>query len=69
MNSKAPEGYIWECRCCRKRSQWKYGFDDEGNRVADWEWDESCMLNSELLAASDSPAPEPACRLDETSDC
>ena len=45
----APDGYIWVCMACGKTSKTQYGFDDSGNEVSMQGWDESCMLNSELI--------------------
>lgn len=43
MNKIAPEGQIFVCVACGKRSKDSYGYQkiDQG-------WDESCMLNSVL---------------------
>lgn len=43
MNEIAPEGQVWVCGACGKRSRDKYG-DQRINHG----WDESCMLNSVL---------------------
>lgn len=45
----APEGYEWVCQACGKKSRTKFGFDDHDNSVADYGWDESCMLNAALV--------------------
>lgn len=45
----APDGFMWVCQACGKKSRTKYGFDDENNPTADRGWDESCMLNSQLV--------------------
>ena len=42
-NVIAPEGQIFVCSCCGKRSKDKYGF----HRI-DYGWDVSCVLNSVL---------------------
>lgn len=55
-----PIGKIWVCKICNKLSLTRYGFIDNGTprgsdylsdglRVADAGWDESCMMNSELV--------------------
>lgn len=44
VNSVAPEGMVFVCLACGKRSRDKYGFDPI-NRG----WDVSCMINSELV--------------------
>lgn len=44
MNHTAPEGYVYVCRKCGKRSHDKYG-----ENPIDKGWDASCMLNSILL--------------------
>lgn len=48
MNETAPKDYVWVCFACGKRSKDKYGSDpiDKG-------WDESCMLNSYMVAEAD----------------
>ena len=43
MNEVAPEGQVWVCTACGKRSQDRYG-----NQRINRGWDESCMLNSVL---------------------
>jgi len=43
-NETAPEGFVFQCQACGKRSKDKYGFDK-----IDWGYDESCMLNSTLM--------------------
>lgn len=48
-NTKAPEGQIWVCAACGKRSRYKYGFDADGHRCGpDYGWDESCMCHAVL---------------------
>jgi len=49
-NRRAPEGKIWECRACGKQAVDKYGII--GYRS--YGWDESCMLNSELVDVSNT---------------
>lgn len=45
----APEGQVWICGACGKRSRTRYGFDaDEKPTTLDWGWDESCMLHAVL---------------------
>jgi len=45
MNEIAPEGQIYICGACGKRSKSLYGIDD----AIDSGWDESCMLNAVLV--------------------
>ena len=45
----APHGKVWVCQACGKRSRTRYGFDTKKNRVCDHGWDESCMMNCELV--------------------
>lgn len=45
MNNVAPEGQMYVCAACGKRSKSEYGIDD----AIDSGWDESCMLNSVLV--------------------
>lgn len=56
----APAGKVWRCLACGKRSRTRFGFIDDGTsrggdhlpdgtRVAEPGWDESCMLNAELV--------------------
>lgn len=42
-NHTAPEGQVWVCGACGKRSQDRYGFQN-----ISYGWDESCMLNAVL---------------------
>ena len=44
MNKEAPEGQVFVCAACGKRSRDKYGY-----QKIDRLWDESCMLNSVLV--------------------
>ncbi len=45
----APEGQIYVCAACGKRSRTRYGFDDNNQNVGPSHgWDESCMLNAVL---------------------
>lgn len=46
-NEKAPEGFVWVCFACGKRSRDKYG-EQAINRG----WDVSCMMNSNLVDES-----------------
>lgn len=48
FNPQAPEGQIWECQACGRRSRNKYNSTEGCN------WDESCMLNS-VLVPLDAP--------------
>lgn len=48
MNEVAPEGYIWVCCVCGKRSR-----DNYGNDPIDHGWDESCILNCVLAKEAD----------------
>lgn len=43
MNEVAPEGQVFVCGACGKRSRDRYGF-----RSVDRGYDESCMLNAVL---------------------
>ena len=43
MNQIAPEGQVFVCGACGKRSRDRYG-----DQKIDRGWDESCMLNSFL---------------------
>jgi len=52
----APEGQVWICYACGKKSRTKYGFDVTGQRAAiNRGWDESCMMNAVLVY--DAPSP------------
>lgn len=42
-NSMAPEGTVWVCAACGKRSRDRYG-----TKPIDWNWDVSCTLNAML---------------------
>jgi hypothetical protein len=57
-NRLAPEGFVWMCAACGKRSRDRYGFQrlDRG-------YDVSCALNAELVL---EPAVLPQAR-DESS--
>lgn len=45
-NEVAPEGWVWRCNACGKRSRDLYGFQriDRG-------YDEACVLNAVLVPA------------------
>lgn len=43
MNDEAPEGQVFVCGACGKRSKDRYGF-----KAISHGWDESCMLNAVL---------------------
>lgn len=43
-NQIAPEGKVWMCGACRKKSRDLYG-----NQALDYGWDESCVLNAVLV--------------------
>ena len=43
-NAEAPEGYVYVCGACGKRSQDRYG-----NKKISHGWDESCMMHSFLV--------------------
>jgi hypothetical protein len=43
-NEIAPDGYVFQCAACGKRSKDKYGY-----QKLDYGYDESCMLNSNLV--------------------
>ena len=63
----APEGKVWVCTACGKRSLTRYGFIDngvdgrgsntlaDGSRVADRGWDVSCVTHAELVEGSRTP--------------
>ena len=54
----APEGQVWICGACGKKSRTMYGFDAENKSTAiDRGWDESCMLNA-VLCYSDLRADD-----------
>jgi len=40
---------IFVCQACGKTSRSKYGFDDKGDHCCQHGWDESCMMNCELI--------------------
>lgn len=44
MNAIAPEGQVYVCVACGKRSRDKYG-----EQKISHGWDESCMLNCSLV--------------------
>ena len=44
-NTIAPKGAVWMCAACGKRSRDRYG-----TKPIDRGWDESCMMNSVLVA-------------------
>lgn len=46
MNKIAPEGEVFVCGACGKRSRDRYG-----SEAIDQGWDESCMLNAVLCYA------------------
>lgn len=50
-NEIAPEGKIWICAACGKRSRDLYG-----SQPIDYGWDESCLLNAVLADEDHSPA-------------
>ena len=53
-NEIAPEGFVWVCGACGKRSKTKYGFDNNNARTnIDYGWDESCMMNAVLCEVED----------------
>lgn len=45
----APEGMVWRCRACGKRSRDLYGF-----HAIDRGYDASCMLDAELVEDTDT---------------
>lgn len=48
----APEGKVWMCCICGKRSKTRYGFDSQNKTTAiDSGWDESCMMHAQLVDA------------------
>ncbi len=46
-NDVAPEGFVFVCFACGKRSRDKYG-----NQAIDRGWDGSCMLNCQAVEES-----------------
>lgn len=48
-NEIAPEGKVYICRACGKRSRDEYGF-----QAIDYGWDESCVLNAVLMDEKDA---------------
>lgn len=45
-----PQGTIFICAACGKRSRTRFGFDGQNLRVGPSQgWDESCMLNAVLV--------------------
>ena len=56
-NHVAPEGQVYVCGACGKRSQDRYGY-----QKIDHGWDESCMLNS-ILVYEDSVELGPSGRV------
>ena len=44
----APPGFVWVCVACGKTARDRYGIEGEHSPG----WDESCMLNSELVEES-----------------
>lgn len=47
MSKEAPEGTVWVCTACGKRSRDKYGDD-----AVDKGWDVSCFLHAVLCDES-----------------
>jgi hypothetical protein len=47
-NAVAPEGFVYVCIACGKRSRDKYG-----DQASDYGWDESCMLHAHLARECD----------------
>lgn len=43
-NQIAPDGQIWECRACGKKSR-----DRFGNYALNRGWDEACVMNARLV--------------------
>jgi hypothetical protein len=59
-NEQAPAGKVFMCGACGKLSRWRYGFDNsnqnsdpQGRPYASHGWDESCMMNSALIEATE----------------
>jgi hypothetical protein len=48
FEEKAPDGHVWVCHACGKRSKDKFGL-----LAMSYGWDESCMMNSELYKEED----------------
>lgn len=47
-NKKAPEGKIYECQACGKKSKWSHGYTEKED-YCDYDFDISCVLNSKLI--------------------
>lgn len=45
-NKKLTKGYIWQCQACGKKNPGDL-FNNDG--LADYGWDESCILNAEQV--------------------
>jgi hypothetical protein len=43
-NERAPDGQVWVCQACGKRSRDLYG-----DEPLSYGWDESCILHAALL--------------------
>ena len=52
---RAPDGHIWQCRCCGKIAEDRFGLLGERSRG----WDESCMLNAIPVARASSTTRRP----------
>jgi hypothetical protein len=46
MTGRLRDGFQWQCQCCGKKARDLYGDD------ADYDWDESCILNAMLIDPS-----------------
>lgn len=47
----APKGKTWECQACGKKSDDLYGIEGKHS----YGWDESCMLNAQLMDTNPEP--------------
>lgn len=53
---RTPDGQVWICYACGKKSRTRYGFDATGARASiSPGWDESCMMNAVLVYDAASP--------------
>jgi hypothetical protein len=48
-NVIADDDHLYVCCACGKTSTTAYGFDDAGASTASPGWDESCMMNAQLV--------------------
>lgn len=48
-NEKAPDGQVWLCTACAKRSRDLYG-----DSSIDYGWDESCIIHAKLYPEAEA---------------